>query len=122
MNLFALTANLYPRPLGLVTSGVRLGPCLPGGSLNCTGVTNAPGSPEFRAMQDELVQPWREPIALPVIESFDESDLMNAPFSPREFSAALASCGVRTAPGLDGVEYRVVRGLPSLSRVSPCAI
>ena len=81
----------------------------------CSGVTNAPDSPEFRALQDELVQPWRAPVDLPRIEFFDESDVMNAPFSSREFSAALASCGVHTAPGLDGVEYRVVRGLSSLS-------
>ena len=81
----------------------------------CSGVTNAVDSPEFRAMQDELVQPCREPVDLPRIESSDDTDLMSAPFSPREFSAALASCGVRTAPGLDGVDYRVVRGLPSLS-------
>ena len=32
MSLSALTASLCPRPLGWVTSGVRLGPCLPGGS------------------------------------------------------------------------------------------
>ena len=36
-------------------------------------------------------------------------------FSSREFSAALASCGACTCPGLDGIEYRVVRGLSSFS-------
>ena len=81
----------------------------------CSDVTNSPDSPEFRAMQDELVQPLRPPVDLPRIESVDETDLMNAPFSPREFSAALASCGVRTSPGLDGIEYRVVKGLSSFS-------
>ena len=54
------------------------------------------------------------PVDLPRIESIDESDPMNAPFSLREFSPALASCGAHTSPGLDGVEYRVVRGLSSL--------
>ena len=81
----------------------------------CSGATNAPDSPEFRAMQDELVQPWRVPVDLPRIESVYETDLMNASFSLREFSAALAYCGMRTAPGLDEVEYRVVRRLSSLS-------
>ena len=81
----------------------------------CSGGTNSPDSPEFRAMQDELVQPWRLPVDLPRIESVDETDLMNSLFSLREFSAALASCGMHTAPSLDGVEYRVVRGLSCLS-------
>ena len=80
----------------------------------CSGVTNSPDSPYFRAMQEDLVQPWRVPVDLPRIESVDERDLMNAPFSLGEFSAALASCGMQIAPGLDGVEYRVVRGLSFL--------
>ena len=40
---------------------------------------------------------------------------MVAPFSSREFSAALASCGARTSPGLDGIEYPVVTRLSSFS-------
>ena len=68
-------------------------------------------------MQDELIQSRRVPVDLPSIESVNESDLMNAPFSFREFSAALASFGMHTAPGLEGDEYRVVRGLFSLARV-----
>ena len=82
----------------------------------CSGVTNSPDSPEFCAMQDELVQPLRSSVDLPRIESVDETDLMNAPFSHREFSAALASCGVRTSPGLYVIEYRVVKGLSSFSQ------
>ena len=85
------------------------------GVSGCSAVTNSLDSPEFRAMQDELVQPWRGPVDLPRIESVDKTDLMNAPFSLREFSAAHASCDMHTAPGLGGVEYRVVRGLSSLS-------
>ena len=52
----------------------------------CSGVTNSPNSPEFRAIQDKLVQPWRVTADLPRIEFVDEMDLMNAPFSLREFS------------------------------------
>ena len=68
----------------------------------CSEVTNSPDSPEFRFMQDELVEPWRVPVDLPRIESVDETDLMNAPFTLQEFSAALTSCDMHTAPGFDG--------------------
>ena len=82
----------------------------------CSGVTNSLDSSEFRTMQDELVQPQCVPADLPKIETIDESDLMNAPFTLQEFSAALASCGARISLGLDGVEYRVVRELSSFSQ------
>ena len=84
-------------------------------SSGCSGVTNSLDSPEFRAMQDELVQPQCVPADLPRIETIDESDSMNAPFPLREFSAALASWGAHTSPGLDEVKYRIVRGLSSFS-------
>ena len=81
----------------------------------CSGATNSLDSPELRALQDELVRPQCAPVVIPRIETTDESDPMVAPFSSREFSAALASCGARTSPGLEGIEYRVVRGLSSFS-------
>ena len=81
----------------------------------CSGATNSLDSPELRALQDELVRPQCAPVVLPRIETTDELDPMVAPFSSREFSAALASCGARTSSGLDGFEYRVVRGLSSSS-------
>ena len=81
----------------------------------CSGATNSLDSLELRALQDELVRPQCAPVGIPRIETTDESDPMVAPFSSREFSVALASCGARTSPGLDGIEYRVVRGLSSFS-------
>ena len=81
----------------------------------CSGATNSLDSPELRALQDELVRPQGVPVVIPRIETADGSDPMVAPFSALEFSSALASCGARTSPGLDGIEYRVVRGLSSFS-------
>ena len=70
----------------------------------CSGFTNSPDSTELRSMQDELVRPQCPPVVLPRIETADESDPMVAPFSSQDFSAALASCGARAFPGLDGIE------------------
>ena len=41
---------------------------------------------------------------------------MNGPFSEQEFYAALGSYNLRSAPGLDGIGYRVLLGLSERDR------
>ena len=53
----------------------------------------------MRALREELVCPGMTDV--------DDADLINWPFSDREFSAALSFCNARSALGLDGVGFGV---------------
>ena len=47
---------------------------------------------------------------IPLIADFDKSDPMNGPFSDQEFTAALGSCNVLSAPSLNGISYGTLLG------------
>ena len=51
-----------------------------------------------------------------MLQEVDETDPMNGPFSVSEFSVALGSFNVRSAPGLDGIGYEVLRGMLERAR------
>ena len=76
-----------------------------------------PDSPALVALREELVCPSISPVEIPMLSEVDDTDLMNRPFSGREFFAALSSCNVRSAPGLDGVGYGTLLGLSERSKV-----
>ena len=65
----------------------------------------------MQAHREELVSPGIAPVSVAMLLKVDETDPMNGPFSASEFLAALGSCNVRSAPGLDGVRYGVLRGM-----------
>ena len=70
-----------------------------------------PDSPAWVALREELFSPNILPFEIPMLSEVDDTDHMNRPFSGREFSAALSSYNVRSAPGLDGVGYGALLGL-----------
>ena len=70
-----------------------------------------PDSPAMQALREELVSPDVAPVSVPMLLGVDELEPMNGPFSMLEFSAALETCNVRSAPGLDGIGYGVLRGM-----------
>ena len=65
----------------------------------------------MQALREDLVSPDIAPVSVPMLLEVDESEPMNGPFSTLEFSAALETCNVRSAPGLDGIGYGVLRGM-----------
>ena len=75
-----------------------------------------PDSPALVALREELVCASTLPVEIPMLSDVDDTDLMNQSFSAREFSVALGSCNVRSAPGLDGVGYGALLGLSERSR------
>ena len=78
----------------------------------CSG----PDSPAIQALREELVCPGIATVSVPLLLDVDETDPMNGPFSALEFSAALESCNVRSAPGLAGIGYGVLRGMSERAR------
>ena len=75
-----------------------------------------PDSPAIQALREELVCPGIAPVSVPMLLDVDETDPMNRPFSALEFSAVLESCNVRSASGLDGIGYGVLRGMSEQAR------
>ena len=75
-----------------------------------------PDSPAMQALMEELVSPEIAPVSVPMLLEVDQSEPMNGPFSALEFSAALKSCNVRSAPGYDGIGYGVLRGMSGRAR------
>ena len=65
----------------------------------------------MQALREELVSPGIAPVSVPMLLEVDELEPMNGPFSMLEFSAALETCNFRSAPGLDGIGYGVLRGM-----------
>ena len=63
-----------------------------------------------------MVCPSILPVEIPMLSGVDDTDDMNQSFSGREFSAALGSCNVRSAPGLDDVGYGALLGLSDRSK------
>ena len=77
----------------------------------CTGRSTDPDSPAILALREALVSPEIVPASVPMLLGADEAVPMNGPSSERDFSAALGSFNVRSAPGLDGIGYKVLPGL-----------
>ena len=75
-----------------------------------------PDSPAMQALREELVCPGIAPVSVSMLLDVDETDPMNGSFSALEFSTALESCNVRSAPGLDGIGYGVPRGMSERAR------
>ena len=75
-----------------------------------------PNSLALVALREELVCPSVLPVEIPMFSDVDDTHHMNQSFSGREFSAALSSCNVRSAPGLNGVGYGALLGLSERSK------
>ena len=75
-------------------------------------------SPAMQALREELVSSGIAPVSVPMLLEVDETDPMNGPFSSLEFSRVLGSCNVRSAPGLDGIGYGVLRGMSDWASLS----
>ena len=78
------------------------------GALRSNVLTDS-NSPEFEMLRTELVREQVPATDIPLrviegtVEQLDES------FSRREFDAAMAACRAKSAPGLDGVSYEILR-------------
>lgn len=73
---------------------------------------NNPNSTDLRRLHDESVIPHIVLVDIPLDSQFDEADPMHKPFSNQVVDVALGACKARTAPGLDGIFYEVIPGVP----------
>ena len=78
------------------------------GALRTNVVTDADLA-ELRVLRDDLVRADVPPVDIPLEEVGIVDDPLDEPFSRNEFDSALGACRTRSAPGLDGISYDILR-------------
>ena len=74
-----------------------------------TNVVTDVDSAELRALRDDLVRADVPLVDIPLEEVGMVDDPLEEPFSRSEFDSAMGACRGRSAPGLDGISYEILR-------------